>query len=236
MPVLQSECVHHAVSTNLKHICLTLRPISKAALAPRRDWQPRQAATYSGSSHWQRHRTATGFPWPTAPGHGPAHYQRPVSVKTEQGSSLGMDARWFKAGPASGDLNTTGGDSQLAPCQRGGETRDANEVKQEPTDSLIHPVKEGNNEPVLTEASKPRVGAIDTTPSSCKAEDAADAGSKPVIAEPPPPSVILSAEQQEVLDMVGSGQNVFFTGSAGAWYTAVDPCELKRLTDAVHTQ
>lgn len=32
---------------------------------------------------------------------------------------------------------------------------------------------------------------------------------------PPPPPVTLSEKQQEVLQMVMSGQNVFFTGSAG---------------------
>ncbi|KAI0793367.1 PIF1-like helicase-domain-containing protein, partial [Abortiporus biennis] len=42
-----------------------------------------------------------------------------------------------------------------------------------------------------------------------------DALSGPVVGIPPPPNVCLSKEQQDVLDMVRSGMNVFFTGSAG---------------------
>ncbi|KAI0733992.1 PIF1-like helicase-domain-containing protein [Fomitopsis betulina] len=176
--------------------------------------QSRQEATYSGSTHWQRHRNTTGQPWPTASSHESAPHFRRVSVKTEF-NSLGTDARRFNVGPSRRNLHTAAGNPHVITLQQGGEIHDPNVVKREPSESLIHPVKEETQEAVLTEASKPGVGAIETTPSSWKAEDTVDTDSQTVIVEPPSPSIILSAEQQEVLDMVKSGQNVFFTGSAG---------------------
>lgn len=192
--------------------------------------QSRQEATYSGSTHWQRHRNTTGQPWPTASSHESAPHFRRVSVKTEF-NSLGTDARRFNVGPSRRNLHTAAGNPHVITLQQGGEIHDPNVVKREPSESLIHPVKEETQEAVLTEASKPGVGAIETTPSSWKAEDTVDTDSQTVIVEPPSPSIILSAEQQEVLDMVKSGQNVFFTGSAGASYSA---CKSTCLMDAVH--
>lgn len=45
----------------------------------------------------------------------------------------------------------------------------------------------------------------------------------------PPPSVTLSDEQKEVLQMVMSGQNVFFTGSAGSYFLIIGPQTLPYL-------
>ena len=140
---------------NSRHVYEAAECVVLAVVAPRKDRQPRPEAAYTGSTHWQRHRTpaapAARRPWMTAPSHGslPNHQSR--LVKAEEDAMFRAEARQFGHRFAGGGSSTVGNHPQAAPYEREAVLRDANFVKEElrdtslvkaePADAPIHPMK-----------------------------------------------------------------------------------------------
>ena len=216
---------------NSRHVYEAAECVVLAVVAPRKDRQPRPEAAYTGSTHWQRHRTpaapAARRPWMTAPSHGPLLNHRSMLVNAEEDAVFRAAVRRFAHSFAGGGSSTKGNHPHSAPYQRKVELRDASFVKEElrdtslvkaePANAPIHSMKEESKEvvPMELDAPNPGIGANARAP-YFERENAVYNDPPRAIVEPPPPIYVLSREQQEVLNMVRSGHNVFFTGSAGS--------------------
>ena len=148
-------------------------------------------------------------------------------VKAEEDASFRAEVRQIVRSFAGGGSSTIGNHPRAAPYQREVELRNAKFVKEElrdtslvkaePTDAPVHPKKEESKEAVPMELGAPNLGmGANARAPYVEREDAVHNDPPKAIVEPPPPIYVLSREQQEVLNMVRSGQNVFFTGSAGS--------------------